>query len=274
MPREPSKTAFLKVRAGIGGEPIVVTMEASKAAAFEPNRWGAWLIGDPDHPVGGDDLYVRFEVGVGCCTEIRSKAPVIARPGVAAGVPSWVSTNVSVARDAMLAWCPEPGVAASQADHTHNVNVRLGANSRLLWVDDFELGHHKGEAPGTWRSRIRVTREGWPAVTSELAIGPGSDLWHSPAVLGGAPAVSLVVVVDPDHPRQTWACDRAISADRSVRGVSLPLSGPGAQFIVWGSDLVGCRELLAQMLEPAGVPAWIVQRLRLAERGSLRGVGA
>lgn len=268
MRPEPT-TAYLRVRAGVSGAPIVHNSEASYANAFQPTPWGAWLVGEAAHRVDGDNLHLRFDVGVGCCALIRSMAPAAARHGV-----SSCATSVTVARDAMLAWCPEPGVATADADHTNQAVVRLAANSRLLWMDEFELEYQEGEPPGTWRSRLRVVREGWPAVSCDLSIGPGSQLWQSPAVLGGAEAVVSVVVVDPEHPQEDWVRDRATSADGSVRGVALPLAGPGAHLIVWGPELHECRAVLARMLEPVGVPAWAVQRLLPGvpiPAGSLRG---
>jgi urease accessory protein len=274
-----SKTAYLRVRAGIGGEPIVQNMEASYASAFQPTPWGAWLTGVASQPVAGDDLHIRFDVGVGCCAEVRSMNPTVATassPG-ADILPSASTTNVTVARDAMLAWCPEPGVARGQTDHSNHVTVKLGANSRLLWVDEFQVQPLTGQPVGTWGSRLRVAREGWPVVSYELGIGPRSPLWESQAILGGTRAVTSIVIVDPDHPRETWSYERAQSDDAMVKGVCLPLSGPGAQFLVWGPELAECRAVLGQMLEPAGVPAWVVTRLRtvaFAGRGSLRGLPA
>jgi urease accessory protein len=281
-PRHPrlspaSKTAYLRVRAGIGGEPIVQNVEASYASAFQPTPWGAWLTGVATQPSAGDDLHIRFDVGVGCCAEIRSMTPTVASAGDSDTLPSASTTNITAARDAMLAWCPEPGVATARADHSNHVTVKLGANSRLLWVDEFQVESRTGEAPGTWGSRLRVTREGWPVASYELGIGPRSPLWESPAILGGARAVTSIVIVDPDHPRETWSYERAQSDDGTVKGVCLPLSGPGAQFLVWGPDLLGCRAVLGVLLEPAGVPAWVVSRLRtgtVAGRGSLRGLPA
>jgi urease accessory protein len=280
-PRHPrlnqaSKTAYLRVRAGIGGEPIVQNMEASYASAFQPTPWGAWLTGAATEPIAGGDLHIRFDVGVGCCAEIRSMTPTVATgaPG-SDTLPSASTTSVTVARDAMLAWCPEPGLATARTDHSNHVTVKLGANSRLLWVDEFQVEPASGEVPGTWGSRLRVTREGWPVASYELGIGPRSPLWESPAILGGARSVTSIVIVDPDHPRETWSYERAQSDDETVRGVCLPLSGPGAQFLVWGPELGDCRAVLGQMLEPAGVPAWVVSRLRtvaVAGRGSLRGL--
>jgi urease accessory protein len=288
MPHEPdsrhrpspaSKTAYLRVRAGIGGEPIVQNVEASFANAFQPTPWGAWLTGAATQPVAGDDLHIRFDVGVGCCAEVRSMTPTVAYQGAADSepLPSAHTTNVTVARDAMLAWCPEPGVATSQADHSNHVTVKLGANSRVLWVDEFQVEPRAGEPPGTWGSRLRVAREGWAVVSYELGLGPRSPLWESPAILGGAWAVTSIVIVDPDHPQETWSYERGQSEDGAVNGVCLPLPGPGAHFLVWGPDLAECRAVLSQMLEPAGVPAWVVSRLRtvaVAGRGSLRGLPA
>jgi urease accessory protein len=274
-----SKTAYLRVRAGIGGEPIVQNVDSSFANAFQPTPWGAWLTGAATQPVAGDDLHIRFDVGVGCCAEIRSMTPTVANASSPDSdpLPSASTTSVTVARDAMLAWCPEPGVATSQADHSNHVTVKLGANSRLLWADEFQVEPRTGEPPGTWGSWLRVAREGWPVVSYELGIGPRSPLWESPAILGGARAVTSIVIVDPDHPRETWSYEGAQSEDGTVKGVCLPLSGPGAQFLVWGPDLTECRAVLGLMLEPAGIPAWVVSRLRtvaVAGPGSLRGLPA
>ena len=268
-----SRTAYLRVRAGVGGEPIVQTIEASFATAFQPTSWGAWLIGQAAHPVGGDDLHIRFDVGVGCSAEIRSMDPMVARPGPEVGLASVCTTNITVARDAMLAWRPEPGIAGAGADHSNTSIVKLAANSRLLWADEFQIDDADGGRPGSWRSELRITRDGWPVVASELAIGPAAPLWMSPAVLGAARAVLSVAVVDPDQPADIWAYDRAGSDDGAVRGVALPLSGPGVQFIVWGPSLDGCRGVLAGLLEPAGAPPWAVHRLQAGagvRQGSLR----
>lgn len=297
-------SASIRFRAGIGGEPVLADMQASPDFAFEPARWGATIIASPGHPVAGDHLSLKVDVGVGCCAEIRSPAVTVARrdgrggrrapvglggsgglggglnsggglgggvggglggsggrrPGWSGPVGSTLSLGVSVARDAMLSWRPQPGVAADGCSHRVEANVVLSANARLLWCDEFVIDRRSEAQPGTWSSRLRIVRDGWPVVCSELALGPGSPLWESPAVLEGARAVSLLMVVDPEVESGTWASARA--TDGSATAVALPLAGPGVQMVAWGDALDDCRAALARVIDGAGTPAWALARWR------------
>lgn len=265
--------ASIRFRAGIGGEPVVQETRASAAYTFEPARWGATLVGSPSSPAGGDRLGLRVAVGVGCCAEIRSSAPAIARSGrspEAGGSPdagsspdaggSSTTLTATVPSDAMLTWRPEPGVAADGCQHRFSAAVEMAGSARLLWRDEFVLGESDGSNPGTWSSRIRVVRDGWPVVCTELAVGPGSPLWESPAVLEGARAVSLMVVVDPEPESDVWVTSRA--NDASATGVALPLAGPGVQIVAWGDDLADCRAVMERMVARCGVPEWAASRWR------------
>jgi len=264
--------ATVRFRAGIGGEPIVADMSASAAHSFQPARWGATIVNSTAHPVAGDHLGLNVTVGVGCCAEIRSAAPTLARRG--SRRPPWSGPSSStfevtatVASDAMLTWHPEPGVAADACQHRSDANVELASSARLLWQDEFLLERRNESAPGTWSSRLRVVRDGWPVVCTELAVGPGSPLWESPAVLEGARVVTLVVVVDPGQVPDQWCSARA--NEGSATGVALPLAGPGVQIVAWGDELSGCRATVDTMIEACGVPEWAAGRWRAA-----RDVGA
>jgi urease accessory protein UreH len=258
-------SATLKVRAGIGGEPIVDNMQACGALAFQSAPWGVWLVNSPSHPEGGDHLDVKITVGVGCCLDVRSFSPTIARSGNEAarlrmGRPpsSSTHTTVSVASDGVLGWCPEPGVATNSCDHLNESVVQLASNARLAWREDYLLDRRTGVRLGTWRSRLRIVRDGWPVLVCEQTLGPGSSLWESPVVLEGARAVSTFVVIDPSQDPSVWSPARATGA--SATGISLPLAGPGIQITAWGDDLVECRDLAERMFAAAGVPAWAQAR--------------
>lgn len=263
----PSAVASIRFRAGIGGEPIVQEAWPSVAHTFQPARWGASIVASPSSPVAGDHLGLKVAVGVGCCAEIRSSGPTIARRegrDDSAGPPgdstSSVHVTVTVASDAMLTWRPEPGVASGGSQHRHEANVEMAGNARLLWRDEFFIEDRGAVASGTWSSRLRVVRDGWPVVCTELAAGPASPLWESPAVLEGARAVSLMVVVDPEPDPDTWRTTRA--TDGSATGVALPLAGPGVQIVAWGDDLAECRAALERMVAHCGVPEWAAGRWR------------
>lgn len=258
-------TARIRFRAGVGGEPVLADLEASAEYTFVPARWGATIVGSADHPVAGDHLGLKVDVGVGCCAEMRAAGVTVARRSSRGRVwpdpaGSSLTVSVSVARDAMLAWHPEPAVAADGCDHRVDATVSLAANARLLWTDELLIDRRQGSAPGTWTSRLRVVREGWPIVCSEIGLGPAAALWESPAVLEGARAVSLAVVVDPDEPATRWRPARATHG--SATGIALPLAGPGMQMLGWGDDLFDCRQALEQVAERAGAPVWALSRWR------------
>jgi hypothetical protein len=104
------------------------------------------------------------------------------------------------------------------------------------------LGRY-GEEPRTWTSRIRITVAGTVVLASELAAGPAAGDWSSRAVLGGARAVSILVVLDPSatgRAAQTVPA-KAAWADR---GIALPLGGGGYQFTAWGAEIDECRTTL------------------------------
>lgn len=253
--------ASIRFRAGIGGEPVVQETRASAAHAFEPARWGATLLGSPSSPAGGDRLGLRVAVGVGCCAEIRSSAPTTARGTSSAGAGGSTTTlTATVPSDAMLTWRPEPGVAAEGCQHRFSAAVEMAGSARLLWRDEFVLADSDDPNPGTWSSRIRVVRDGWPVVCSELSVGPGSPLWESPAVLEGARAVSTMIVVDPEPESDVWVTSRV--NDASATGVALPLAGPGVQIVAWGDDLADCRAAMERMVARCGVPEWASSRWR------------
>jgi hypothetical protein len=243
--------ATLHFRAGIGGEPIVTSTQGTAGYSFEVASWGARLRRPGVEAPGA--RAVSVDVGVGTCAEIRSAGESRAAPG-------WSSTSFSVVveSDAMLTWRLAPGAAAGGCDHLAEGTVQLAASARLLWVDEIAFDQ---EDPGTWRSRLRVTRDGWPVACRDLALGPGSALWESPAVLSGASALSVVTVVDPARPASRWQAQRA-GVDGAA-GVATPLSVPGAQIVAWGQDLPACRGVVEDLFA-AGMPGWAEARWRVA----------
>lgn len=265
MSASPSAAASIRFRAGIGGEPIVQEASPSPAHGFQAARWGATILESPASPAPGDQLALQVAVGVGCCAEIRSAEPTVTRPaagpaltGTAPGSSSRVTATV--ASDAMLTWRLEPGIATGGRHHRTEALFEMAGSSRLLWRDEFMIDDVHGVAPGTWASRLRVVRDGWPVVCAELAVGPGSPLWESPAVLEGARAVSAMVVVDPEPPADSWRTARA--TDASATGVALPLAGPGIQIVAWGDDLDDCRAAMERMVATCGLPEWAAGRWR------------
>jgi len=233
--------ARLTVGTGPDGRTVVRDLHGTGALAFRPTPWGAWLVGTAAHPIGGDRLGVEVDVGAGCNLEVRSLAATVARRG-APSTRSVVQVEARVGPGATLGWAVEPGVAAAGADHTSAAAVDLAIGSRLWWCDEFVLGR-SGEAPGTWRSRLRMTVEGVPILASEVSAGPGAAGWTSGAVLAGARAMSAVTVVDVGG---EWPVAAEWARGPAASLVVLPLDGPGVQISAWGETLRACRELVAK----------------------------
>ncbi len=264
-----SHAASLHVRAGIGGEPVVADMQASGPMAFQAAPWGVWLVNSSAHPVGGDNLELKVTIDVGTCLDIRSFSPTVAKPGK--GTPrnnfesaasSSSHTTVNVASDAMLSWCPEPGIATQGSQHLNDSLINLASNARLAWREEYLLDRRSGLQLGSWCSRLRVVRDGWPVVASQTTLGPTSDLWESPVVLEGARSVSMFVVIDPSQDVPPWHSARG-AAD-SATGLAMPLAGPGITITAWGDDLFACRALAEDLFEPAGIPQWARDRWHAA----------
>jgi hypothetical protein len=242
--------AAVRFRAGIGGEPVIADSRTSATCWFEATRWGAVLAA----PTSAEDLAgaVSVDVGVGCCADIRSPSE--------AGVAPPFAFNISVQSDALLTWRLDPGVALNGYDRATEATIRLAGNARLLWGEEMAVGR-SGE-PGTWRSRLRVARDGWPIVCRDLAIGKGWPLWRSPVVLAGASAVTTLIVIDPGRAGSFWKANRAV-ADTAA-GVALPLNGPGLQLLSWGEDLDSCRSVLEELLGEGRIPGWAAARWQTA----------
>lgn len=258
-----SQVASIRFRAGIGGEPVLQEMRPSAAHTFEPARWGATVVGSPASPVAGDHFGIKVMVGVGCGAEMRSASATIARTGIrrtTGSAGSSLHVTATVASDGMLTWRQEPGVATDGCHHRADANVEMAGSARLLWRDEFLTERRNDSSPGTWSSRLRVVRDGWPVVCTDLAVGPGSPQWESPAVLEGAKAISLMVVVDPGHGPDSWVTTRATEA--SATAVALPLAGPGIQVVAWGDDLFDCRAAIERMVPRCGLPGWANERWR------------
>lgn len=233
-------TASLRLRAGPRG-PVVDEMRSSGPVAFRPTEWGVWTVSTEAHPIGGDRILARVAVGRGCHATLRSVSATVARRGRG---ESLVAVAVRVAEGGSLAWNPEPGVAAAGAVHLSDVRIRLAAETRLVWKDEWVLGRF-GEDPGSWRSRVRIVYDGRPVLTSDLATGPAAAAWPSPGVLAGAGAVSSIVMIDPEE-----AFDARRVSCGSALGVCLPLHGPGVQIIAWGEDLGDCRKAVDELSQP------------------------
>jgi urease accessory protein len=229
-------------------------LESSGALAARPTPTGLYLVGAGAQPIGGDELEVRLALDAGAELEVRSAAATLARRGET-GAPSIMRTEITLANGAALRWLPQPGIAAAGASHLSKTRIVLSPTSRLAWREEIVLGRHGEVEPGSWSSRLEVLVGERPLLVAELGLGPAAPAWRLPTVLGGARALSTLLVVHPPWGKSPPAC--RLDSTGSGRAMLLPLEGPCVQVLAWGDDLGSCRLLLGRLLEPfAECPPW------------------
>ncbi len=88
-------------------------------------------------------------------------------------------------------------------------------------------GRH-GEAPGGFTSRLDIERDDRPLLRQELGLGPVAPGWSGPAVLGGAKASGMVVVVGEGVGRSRAAAWASAGRSPRHRRTVVAATAPGA----------------------------------------------
>jgi len=228
-------------------------LESSGALAARATPAGLFLVGAAAQPIGGDELEIRLALDAGAELDVRSVGATLARRA-APGDRSVMRTDVVLGDRAVLRWMPEPGIAAAGASHLSSTRVALASTSRLAWHEDVVLGRHGEVVPGSWTSRLEVLVCGRPLLVAELGLGPAAPTWELPSGLGGARAVSTLVLVYP--PWRSAPPSSQLESTESGRGMLLPLEGPAVQMLAWGDDLRSCRTLIGRLLERGRGMRW------------------
>lgn len=244
--------------AGPAGTTRLVTLRSQAPLLLRATTGGLHLVGGAAGPVGGDDLRLDVDVGVGATVAVRSAAATVALPGPA-GAQSRTVVTATVREGATLHWLPEPGVAAAGCRHLVEARIALAPGGRLVWREEVVLGRH-GEGPGSWTSVLAADVAGSPVLRTRLDLGPGAPAWDGPAVAGGAGAVGSLLVVDP-----AWAHAPPPAAALAPTAAVMPLHGPAALVSALAPDALALRLLLDEGLARltaatagAGDPAWPV----------------
>jgi urease accessory protein len=231
------------------GQSVYPTLRSVGALAVRLAGDGAYIVGAGAHPIGGDRVRIGVDVGCDASLTLRSTSATLARAGVP-HAESLVATEVSVERGGLLRWLPEPGVAARGSLHCSSARIALASTARLAWSDAIVLGR-VAEEPGSWTSRLRVEVDGQPLVANELALGPAHPAWSTPSVLGGARAVSTVVMVDPER------CAPSPTVLDGILGYLIPVGANGFSAVAWGDTYLECQRSLAALRIAAHVDGWL-----------------
>jgi urease accessory protein len=161
-----------------GGRTVLRRIRAGGHFAVRPTGPGqVHLVGTLAGPLGGDDVEVRVAVGPGARLAVRGVAATLVYParGVAA---SELRLVADVAAGGHLDLAPEPTIVCAGAHLTATTRVTLAAGATLRLLEEVVLGRAR-EAPGGWRGRTVVTRDGVPVLShtlrSDVLIGGGGE---------------------------------------------------------------------------------------------------
>lgn len=200
---------------GPGGGTRLEGLRSSPPLALRPAAGSLWMVGTAAGPLAGDRLALRIEVRAGASLTMRSVAASVALGG-AGDAHSELSVEADVGAGATLRWLPEPTIATGGCHHRTRTCIRLTDGARLVWREELILGRH-GEAPGRLASRLDVEADGIPTVRQELRVGADAPGYRGGAVVGGAEALGVVVVVGPGEnpvppPDASWGGEAAVLA--------------------------------------------------------------
>ena len=111
--------------------------------------------------VGGDRLVQNINVGENCHTLITT--PAAAKIYKTNGLTSTQSTQITIADNSILEFLPQENIIFKGAKYRQNIQVNLGANSRLCCWEINRFGRTaRGEKfnQGEWRSSCEVKQNG------------------------------------------------------------------------------------------------------------------
>ncbi|OHT82624.1 urease accessory protein UreD [Mycobacteroides saopaulense] len=128
------------------------------------------LVGVAASPLGGDEIFVRIEVGEGALLRVRSVAAAVALPG-RESLRSSTAWDCSVAGELDLD--PAPTIVAANASHHSDVTVRGSAGARLRLRERVQIGR-AGESSGFWSGQLDVDVDDSPLLRHRVELGAGS----------------------------------------------------------------------------------------------------
>ncbi|MGH3726428.1 MAG: urease accessory protein UreD [Mycobacterium sp.] len=128
------------------------------------------LVGIAANPLGGDEISVRIEVGVGAALRVRSVAAAVALPGRHTDRSS-TSWDCSVQGELDLD--PAPTIVAANASHHSRVTVHGPAGATLRLRERVQIGR-AGESSGFWTGQLDADIDDRPLLRHRIELGAGS----------------------------------------------------------------------------------------------------
>lgn len=131
--------------------------------------------------LGGDNVSIGIDVGLGCRLEVVDIAGTVAYDARDA-VSTW-TVNITVADGGRLFWKAEPFVIAGGSNVCRRTTLDLAAGAQACLRETLVLGR-TGEQGGAVRARTRVSLDGQPLLAEDLDLADPAAR-NRPGILGG-----------------------------------------------------------------------------------------
>lgn len=150
---------------------------------------------------GGDRLRYGLDLGEGAHAVATTQTAERAYASTGAQ-PARVDVTMQVGRDGMLHWLPQETILFEDSHLDRRTRIDLEAGARLLMCETVVLGR-TAMGEDLFNARLRDRREVWrdgrPVLIEPVEISPALLARRGQgAILGGAVAFSMVVLVAPD----------------------------------------------------------------------------
>jgi urease accessory protein len=191
-------------------------------------------------PLGGDDLALEVNLGVGSHLQVRSATAMVVQGGCGPAPARW-TVAAALEAGAVLDWQPEPTVVCDDAALHSRLTVALRRDACAVLREEVVLGR-AGQRGGRYRGELAVELDGAPLLAHTLLLDGADPALGGPAGTGNARVVGTLAVVGQgvdgplvgagEKPGLRWACSA--------------LEGPGWLLLALGDSPSAVSDLLDQ----------------------------
>ncbi|PPB80807.1 urease accessory protein [Albidovulum inexpectatum] len=206
---------------------------------------------------GGDRFLIAAETSDGAAQVLTTQAAERIYRSI--GGTAAIATRLKIGHGCSISWLPQETILFQGAALDRTIDVEMAEDARFLGVETVVLGRKAmGEqVTRSWlRDRWRIRRGGRLCHAEALRMGGElGETTHDPALLAGAQAFALIVLVDRNAEAMV---SRVRSALREATPRAAASAWDGRLVVrVLGDDLAPVKRLLAHILPVLGatVPA-------------------
>ena len=171
---------------------------------------------------GGDRLL--YEVGVRHDGELLATTQSAERIYRSLGNHARITIALTVGEGARLSWLPQETIMFDGARLKRRTVARVGGNGRLLAMDWLVLGrtaHGESVERGSFHDSWRVYRDGRLVWADDFRLMEPIGEWvRRPALLDGAIAMAIVILVAPDADASLERARSVLAASRGRTGAT------------------------------------------------------